>query len=200
MIKIRNTFKSYDEYKKFYQDSSGYDLTIDKITPSDDVGVPNIHRWEWGLSKLKEINAKRVLDVGAWTGRFPLILQRNGFYVEAVEANKAAYKFMVKNVPDIVSHNKMFEEFDGDKFEAITAFEIVEHLYDLDKFISQVKKHLVPSGYLIFSTPAKGGIYDDDNKIHLWIGTLESIIDWLVDFDVVDFEVGDLILIMAKLK
>jgi 2-polyprenyl-3-methyl-5-hydroxy-6-metoxy-1,4-benzoquinol methylase len=39
------------------------------------------------------------------------------------------------------------------KFEVITAGDLIEHLPNLDGFIQSIKKHLIPSGTLIISTP-----------------------------------------------
>ena len=196
MIKIKDTFKSYKEYKDFYQNSAGYDLNIDKITDDDNAGKPIIHRWQWGLSKLKELGCEDILDVGSWTGRFPVILKNNGFKVRALEPNKAAYKYMKKHTVVPVK-NRMFEEYYG-KHEAITAFEVIEHVYDMDKFLKQAH---ITARYLLFSTPNKDGIYgDDDNELHLWTATFDSIEKTLdgKNFDIIDFDIGDLILICAK--
>jgi len=199
VIRVRDTFKNYEAYKKFYTESKGYDLDIDKITDSDKAGIPEMYRWEWGLKELKEIDCKRVLDVGSWTGRFPLILAMNGFDVLALEANVAAYKYMKPQ--KYMKVNKMFEEFGGGKFDCITAFEVIEHAYDMERFIKQVELHLNDDGYFLFSTPNQDGVYgDDDNEIHLWTATLASLMETFKDWEIIDYEVGDLLLMIVRKK
>lgn len=193
MERVRSTFKSYEEYKDFYMDSKGYDLSQDKITEEDKKGIPTLPRWEYGLRWLKQLHCKDILEVGSWTGRFATILRANGLNVDCIEANIAANEYSGK-----IATNTMFEESDSRKYDAVIAFEVIEHAYDIDRFIGKVKDHLKPNGYFLFSTPAKGGIYDDDNEIHLWIADYDSLMETFKDWEVIDYETEDLIYMVVK--
>lgn len=196
MERVREKFQSYYEYKDFYTNSKGYDLNQDKITDDDLKGIPTLDRWKWALDKIffEELHPKKILDIGSWTGRWPVILKENGYSVECLEANKAAYKTIPKYLK---KYNKMVEEFSG-KYDLITCFEVIEHAYDMDLFVNKLKDLLNPNGTLILSTPAKDGIYDDDNEIHLWIASLDSLINTFKDWEIMDYKVDDLILMEMR--
>jgi len=193
MRRVRKTFKSFKEYKDFYTNSKGYPLETDAVTEDDKKGIPTLRRWKYGLEWLEKLNCKDILEVGSWTGRFATILKANGYKVDCVEANKAANDYS-----QVKATNVMFEEFSGRKYDAITAFEVIEHAYDMDWFLDQVKKHLKKNGCFIFSTPMSGGVYDDDNEIHLWIADMDSIQETFEDWEIIDFEIGDLLLIVVR--
>jgi len=196
VIKIRDTFKSYKEYMDFYKNSKGYDLGIDKITDNDRRGIPEYERWQFGL----EFVQGDILDIGSWTGRWPVVLKANGFNVDCVEANKAAYEYLKKHT-DLKCSNTMIEEFKTDKkYDTITCFEVIEHAYNMRKFIDKIVSLLKPHGLLILSTPSKDGCYkDEDNKIHLWTADIYSLAETLRDFQIEEMDIGDLILIKARL-
>jgi len=195
MKRIRETFKSYEDYKNFYLKSKGYDLEIDKITDDDKKGIPTYDRYAFALKHAKG----KVLDVGSWTGKFPTILKSNGFEVECLEANEAAYKYL-KEHTDLTAYNSMIEEFSGKKYDTITCLEVIEHAYDMDKFIEKVKSLLNPKGLFIISTPSDNGCYkDEDNDIHLWTADIYSIEEILRDFQIEEYETGDLIFVKARL-
>lgn len=197
MIRVRDTFKSYDEYRDFYMNSTGYDLSQDAITEDDRKGIPAYPRWEYGLKWIKELGQEEVMDIGSWTGRWPIILGANNIHCLAVEANKAAYDYM-DYYPKI---NSMIEDFVTEPYEVITAFEIIEHIYDMDEFLEKVKSFLVPNGYFIFSTPNQDGAYaGEDNDIHLWTATLPSLMETFKDWEIIDYEVGDLIMMVVQKK
>lgn len=42
---------------------------------------------------------------------------------------------------------------DGEKFDFISALEILEHMVDTDRFLEECRRHLAPGGHLVISTP-----------------------------------------------
>lgn len=89
---------------------------------------------------------------------------------------------------DVVGGNA--EGFDlGQKFDAVVAGEIIEHLGNASGFLESVKRHLSPDGVLVISTPnpwywrflVKAGIFADvrPNREHVcWfcIATLQALL------------------------
>jgi SAM-dependent methyltransferase len=88
-----------------------------------------------GKSTLKiaeTIDTKNIYGVDIVDERIELA-KENGVIVKKFDLN---YKF----------------EFDDNYFDVIVADQIIEHLYNLDNFISEIYRILRPSGYVIVST------------------------------------------------
>lgn len=106
-----------------------------------------------GLTE-KNPNAK-VLDCGCWTGEFTKqIAEEIGTKnVFGIEINKKAKKKAEEKGIKIVGSdlNKKWD-FEGDSVDVITANQVIEHLYDTDNFVKEIKRILKPNGYAIIST------------------------------------------------
>jgi len=57
--------------------------------------------------------------------------------------------------------------FEDNYFDAVTAFEIIEHLFDPDHFLEEVYRVLKPEGIFVLSTPNLASIH---NRIALLFG------------------------------
>jgi 2-polyprenyl-3-methyl-5-hydroxy-6-metoxy-1,4-benzoquinol methylase len=82
---------------------------------------------------------------------------------EAVEYSKKYFnhpkvRFLARDIHKIPFKDK--------HFDVVVAFEMVEHLGDYEKFLSEVKRVLKPSGVLILSTPNEE-VYPEGNEFHL---------------------------------
>ena len=112
-------------------------------------------------NKLKLLNSfktadKNLLDVGCGTGDFLLICKNNGWTVTGVEPNEKA-KNTTKNKlrgtqdPEIYSEiNQLISEA---QFDVITLWHVLEHVPNLEAYISTLKKLLKPNGVLIVAVP-----------------------------------------------
>lgn len=198
MYHIRDKFNSYEEYKAFYTAPlKDYDLSIDYIK-SEDYVYPELHRWQWALSHLEKLKVSTVLDVGSWTGRFAVCLKNKGFAVECLEGNPDVVDYF-RTVSDIPCHNLLFEDFvPKQKYDAITLFEVIEHVYDMERFLAKLEE--CTDGYLLLSTPSDTGCFADENDIHLWLANEQSIRETFKNWNILDLHVGDLIMLLAERK
>lgn len=179
MQKIRNTFSSFKELRDWYANSwkGGW-----SINPKSIAGIPTESRWSWVLSKLSELELNDVLEVGSWVGDLPAILYKNGYKVEAVEAVAGAAEssveaFKAAGMP-IKVNNCMIEDFESDKkYQAVVGLEMIEHVYDMDKFLTKVYSLLDKDGCFLFSTPTEHGNFGSHNfnDLHLWTATEDSL-------------------------
>jgi methionine biosynthesis protein MetW len=98
---------------------------------------------------------KRVLDLGCGDGFVCEMLLKNNNEVVGVEVSEAAIK---------KAKNKGIKVYDCDlssdwsslvegKFDVVLAGEIIEHVFDTDKFLRNVRSVLKEEGRLILSTP-----------------------------------------------
>ena len=72
----------------------------------------------------------RILEIGCGTGEFCIQGQREGFKIEAVEMSESLADY-VQSELGIDCFKGRIEEFDRQgKYDAIVAFDVIEHLAD----------------------------------------------------------------------
>lgn len=92
----------------------------------------------------------KLLDIGAGTGEFLLTAQNSGWEVKGIEPDENA-RFLavqkgIKLVPDS-------SDFKAEKFDVITLWHVLEHVYDLEKQIQELESLLNRNGLLIIAVP-----------------------------------------------
>lgn len=97
---------------------------------------------------------KKVLDVGCGNGIFFTFIKspkKNFYGIDAsptaiLSAKKRCFQAKVSDL-----HQKF--PYSDNTFDYVTAGEIIEHIYDTDFFLSEIKRVLKPNGFLVLSTP-----------------------------------------------
>lgn len=102
------------------------------------------------------ITKKNILDIGCYDGTFlSLIKNRNNnfFGIEASEwaAQKARENGIEVQKIFFDSMDKM--QYADNFFDIVVAGEIIEHIFDTDFFLEEIRRVLKPGGHLIISTP-----------------------------------------------
>ncbi|MEI6306437.1 MAG: class I SAM-dependent methyltransferase [Deltaproteobacteria bacterium] len=89
-----------------------------------------------------------ILDIGCNTGELLDFAKSRGIITAGVE-----YSSTSREIADSKGHScfSSLEETDG-RYDLITAFDLVEHLYDVPKFLADCRKKLHPNGILIILT------------------------------------------------
>ncbi|MDV7186568.1 class I SAM-dependent methyltransferase [Lutibacter sp. TH_r2] len=108
-------------------------------------------------SKLKLINSfqtedKNLLDVGCGTGDFLLTCKNNGWNVVGVEPNLKA-KNLTKEKLKVITVFETLNNINSKQFDVITLWHVLEHVPDLDNYISKLKSLLKPNGVLVIAVP-----------------------------------------------
>ncbi|MFK8184197.1 MAG: class I SAM-dependent methyltransferase [Phormidesmis sp.] len=94
------------------------------------------------------IENKTVLDIGCNSGEFLDYAKDKGCKTFGLEYSQTSLK--VLNTKGHIAHDK-WESFGAEqKFDVITAFDLIEHLYDVPEFMKQCAERLNPGGYFIF--------------------------------------------------
>jgi len=135
--------------------------------------------------KLSNGYKTKILDVGCSTGSMLEYLQNKGYVnIKGIEVNNYAVQVCLSKKLDVkemdTSNLKLDEEFD-----VIYLNHVLEHIGNLNDFISRIKNHLNPGGFILIAVPNIGGKgADSENWIgyqfeqHYWHftpGTLEKI-------------------------
>ena len=111
--------------------------------------------------KLNLINSfrteeKNLLDIGCGTGDFLYFCQQNNWKITGVEPNKNARDLAAKKLDLNNSISESVEVLMKDqskRFDVITMWHVLEHVPNLEAYISYLKKLLKPNGRLIIAVP-----------------------------------------------
>lgn len=92
-----------------------------------------------------------LLDVGAGYGFFVDECTKRGIKAEGLEISKEALSYAKKI--KIKMHAGAFEDFKpGKKYDAVTLWDVIEHIYDPNVFLEKISQILKPNGSIYLST------------------------------------------------
>jgi SAM-dependent methyltransferase len=101
----------------------------------------------------------RVLDLGCGSGWFTAELARVGAAPVGVEVAEAAVQRARGKHPDLDFRLAPIDgplPLEDGSFEVVWASEVMEHVADTARWLSEVRRVLVPGGRLLVTTPAHG--------------------------------------------
>jgi SAM-dependent methyltransferase len=111
----------------------------------------------------------RVLDVGCGAGEFTALAAAAGAEAVGVEVARAAID-RARQRPGGVDFRLVEIDgplpFDDCSFDVAWASEVIEHVADTARWLSEVRRVLVPAGRLLVTTPANG-------RLRLLLGGIE---------------------------
>jgi len=140
------------------------------------------------IIKYLDSDGRKILDIGAATGHFLNHMKKNGFDTVGIEQDKEVREkaSRIFNIP-IYPTEKLYE-FPEQEFDVITLWHVLEHVHDLDAYLTTIKKILKPNGLLLIALPNRES-YDAkkykeywaawDIPIHLWHFSPKNIKDLL---------------------
>lgn len=120
-------------------------------------GDPRVALWRSFLDEMDRLNpgdGRRLLDIGAGRGAFLDVARKAGWEVTAVElsASNSAYIREAYAVPVFTG---VMEDagFPADQFDAVTMWDVIEHLKSPTTTLREVHRILKPGGLLVAYTP-----------------------------------------------
>lgn len=110
------------------------------------------------LSRIRKAEAPiKLLDIGCYDGHIGILLKKKfgkqcqiyGIDVASNSVKLALKKGIQAKLCDVTQGIS----FESNMFDYVFAGEIIEHLYDTDFFMEEIKRVLKPNGILILTTP-----------------------------------------------
>ncbi|KWV91368.1 bifunctional 2-polyprenyl-6-hydroxyphenol methylase/3-demethylubiquinol 3-O-methyltransferase UbiG [Erythrobacter sp. YT30] len=149
-------FKSHEAVQ-----SSDYEEDMDylddiSVYPSVDDRILWHHKHALQLLRDCNDNALRVLDVGCFDGFFVRKLKDHGIEAYGIDFNRKAIadgaeRFSLEDRLSTKTTQEILAE--GGRFDAVTMFEVIEHLEDFQQVLKDCKSLLKPGGLFIISAP-----------------------------------------------
>ena len=103
----------------------------------------------------------RALDVGCGDGRFTAVLAEAGAQVIGADVAQAALDRAAAHHPGLDFRLIAIDEplpFGDCQFDLVWASEVVEHVSDTARWMSEVRRVLAPGGRLLLTTPSHGRV------------------------------------------
>lgn len=94
-----------------------------------------------------------MLDIGCGTGEFLQAGEKAGYEVIGVEPDHDARYYASSILKLDVRPERALRDFSDDRFDIVTMWHVLEHVYDLDARMKEIKRILKNTGTLIVATP-----------------------------------------------
>lgn len=104
-----------------------------------------------------QVNPGTILDIGCSTGVFLDLAKTGGWKTYGVELNMAEVAYAIKKGHK--AYNQMLEDIEfPEKFDAITLWDVFEHIKDGKKYLQMMKNLLKPNGVVFIQVPNFGAL------------------------------------------
>lgn len=134
---------------KILPSDTGYDLAAPRYDDKEDY----LNSFEQGkvLTYLQDVAGKKVLDVGAGTGRLSVELSRRGAMVTALDVSPEMLKVLAKKNKyiELAVGDAEYLPFGNNVFDYVVATFLIVHLRDPRKFFDEAYRVLKDGGRLI---------------------------------------------------
>jgi SAM-dependent methyltransferase len=148
----------------------------------------------------------RVLDVGCGEGHFAALLAREGAEVVAIDVAAEPLRRALARAPDLdvrLVEPEGALPFEDSSFDVVWAGEVIEHVADTSRWLSELRRVLRSGGALLLTTPNHGSLSRlwlalsrsafeerfDPRSDHLRFYTCRGLADLLGDFGFEDVAV-----------
>ena len=105
-------------------------------------------------NKVKLINAQsqkgKLLDIGAGTGDFLVMAQKDGWQTTGIEPSNKAKTIAINKG---VSFADNLANLENHSFDIITMWHVLEHVPNLEEYLSELKRLIKPTGTIIIAVP-----------------------------------------------
>jgi O-antigen biosynthesis protein len=123
------------------------------------------HRYLWARPL---VAGRRVLDLGSGEGFGAALLAPAAAAVTGVDIDERTVAHARANYGDVdfrVGSATDLSAFADDAFDAVVAFEMIEHVAEQEQVLAEIARVLAPGGLLVMSTPERRA-YTEDREFH----------------------------------
>ena len=148
----------------------GYAEAVDETYVSQAEGrLHAFRRIARQISRLKDPDGRRLLDVGAAAGFFLVAAREQGWKVEGIELSSWLADWAKQHF-DLTIHTTPLRkgQFPPDHFDAVTMFDVLEHVEDPTATVRIVREVLKDDGLFVLSYPDYGSIFARLLKRRWW--------------------------------
>ncbi len=136
----------------------------------------------------------RVLDLGCGSGEFTAAVSRLGANAIGVDVAEAALERARASHPELDFRPTPIDgplEFDDHSFDLVWASEVIEHVADTARWLSELRRVLKPRGRVLLTTPSHGRLrvlfggveqFSEPLGDHLHLYTRASLATLLAEF------------------
>lgn len=174
-----------EEYERWYRDEPKESTVGDEVVENVGDYIPRAKRLLEGLQEQETALGRkpRLLDLGCNDGWIACYLwTQAGFVTDGIELNKQSVAKGLKRLkkfgaPGVLHHGSLFDAkriLNGKRYDAVSLFEVLEHVPDVDEVLDLMEQLLKPDGVIYISTPNgayERGLIDDwarvERKGHL---------------------------------
>jgi ubiquinone/menaquinone biosynthesis C-methylase UbiE len=137
-VKVLDSLEGYDLAARHYDEMEGYLNSFEK---------DNL------FYLLKNVRDKKILDVGAGTGRVSVALKRNGAKVTALDLSEKMLAILKRKEPaiEIVIADAEELPFPDESFDVIVAAFLIVHLSNPQRFFDEAYRVLKDGGQLLIT-------------------------------------------------
>lgn len=111
------------------------------------------------LIERSSLNVKNVLDLGCGDGALSYLLYKKGYNVTGIDTSELGIMFARNEHADRQTDCKFLckhsSELADNTFDAIVSSDVIEHVENVNQFIGEIKRILVPGGIAVLSTPIR---------------------------------------------
>jgi 2-polyprenyl-3-methyl-5-hydroxy-6-metoxy-1,4-benzoquinol methylase len=123
---------------------------------SDEANLSSLCEW---MESIVLLPGKRLLDIGAGSGKLVRFLRARGIDAQGIEPSRALFdRFLGTEATFTCAMLDHYRSTAVTSFDVVTAFDVIEHVPDPAAFLGDVAALLEPGGVFFASTPDVGSL------------------------------------------